>query len=161
MKTSELRIGNIIELPIITREYDDHKVEVVCDGGVGFVLELKKDFKGEYILNSRINIKDTKPVPLTKEWLLKLIGKNSVCNIVPVKNNAHGLGSIKKRELINEKNIEWNCCGIEIRMYVVDEVISSFYIRVNNCNYDTAKCTYVHQLQNLYFALTGEELILK
>ena len=71
----------------------------------------------------------TKPIPLTEEWLVKF-GFEIALN-----------GYWNKKE---DFMVELHNEGIEI---IVDaERIRLFHI------------TYVHQLQNLYFALTGEEL---
>lgn len=70
------------------------------------------------------------PIPLTEEWLLKF--------------------GIQK----DYTNKMWLDLEIEAGKYCF-----------GYCNYQEefmriCKCEYVHQLQNLYFALTGEELIL-
>ena len=81
--------------------------------------------------------KDFLPIPLTEEWLLKFAFE------------------------INMDNFDWNagigtnCIGdFELSLRHTDNV-GWFY---------KSKCTpikYVHQLQNLYFALTGKELTIK
>lgn len=95
------------------------------------VLEISDEWL--QLTNDQLNtrISDVKPIPLTEEWLLNLGFK---------------------------KNGEW---------YKID----NFYIDSTNYNcgienpkniYNRLKCVgYVHQLQNLYFALKGEELTLK
>jgi hypothetical protein len=70
-----------------------------------------------------------KPVPLTKEWMLKFH-----FNIDPYKN--YELNNIN----INRKTFE-------ISIFTSDNWITI-----------PVKIEYVHQLQNLYFDLTGEEL---
>ena len=72
-----------------------------------------------------------KPIPLTEEWLLKFGFERS------------GLYNVKDE------------------VYVYDEyglTDTGFEYRFN---YTQIKLKYVHQLQNLYFALTGEELTFK
>ncbi len=72
-----------------------------------------------------------KPIPLTEEWLLKFGFERS------------GLYNVKDE------------------VYVYDEyglTDTGFEYRFN---YTQIKLKYVHQLQNLYFALTGKELIFK
>jgi hypothetical protein len=72
------------------------------------------------------------PIPLTEDWLLKF-GFEKI-------NHVHGYVFYSHRKskisVYLDMKIEW-------------------------MGYLTACKTYVHQLQNLYFALTGEELILK
>ena len=83
------------------------------------------------------NDKDYKPIPLTEEWLLKL-----------------GFSSNKHGYVFNMFRIKKYVTGffygyIPIFLDDIDEDI------------DDVEIKYVHQLQNLYFALTGEELKLK
>ena len=78
-----------------------------------------------------IELKYIKPIPLTEEWLLKF-------------------GFYKNDELFT---IEWN----EFSFSIFDFDNGKFAIN-NSFNY--VDIIYVHQLQNLYFALTGEELII-
>ena len=80
-----------------------------------------------------------KPIPLTEEWLLKL-------------------GFMKKGS--NDNGIVFenpNSVGLWIMEENPYERPNEFYL---DEYYDT-KIYYVHQLQNLYFALTNTELILK
>ena len=73
------------------------------------------------------------PIPLTKEWLLKF--------------------GFKYKEMYYESEYltALNDCFI-----VVERVTGFFYVDAPN-----NEIKYVHQLQNLYFALTGEELEIK
>jgi len=73
------------------------------------------------------------PIPLTEEWLLKFgFEKND--------NNQFILMEGSVDILFNKDLNGWTCDGI---------------------NFSINMTEYVHQLQNLYFALTGEELKLK
>lgn len=83
-------------------------------------------------------IKDLQPIPLTEEWLIKFgFKKRDMLSSIlfDMKNPRF---SIYLNPPIDKSN-KWNILGIE-----------------KNVNIQ-----YVHQLQNLYFALTGEELTLK
>ena len=75
-----------------------------------------------------------KPMPLTEEWLLKF----------GFEKNENGLFKLFNESevpiLLNEDLNGWTCDGI---------------------NFSVNGTQYIHQLQNLYFALTGEELTLK
>ena len=76
------------------------------------------------------------PIPLTEEWLVKFGFK------IVVKNA--------------EKNGVLICYNIKEKTY--DFVLrDSFY----NKKFTVSKLKHVHQLQNLYFALTNEELTIK
>jgi len=71
------------------------------------------------------------PIPLTEEWLLKFGG------ILDREDDSYVFKHFAVS--VNEKS--------EAIMFFQDEEIAEF--------------NYVHQLQNLYFALTGEELTFK
>lgn len=73
-------------------------------------------------------------VPLTEKWLLKLGFKEA--------------SSLMWDGVEFEKEYLGNKFTVDVEMYVY-----------NGCW--TQKIKYVHQLQNLYFALTGEELTIK
>jgi hypothetical protein len=78
------------------------------------------------------------PIPLTEEWLLKFgFEKDKINSSIYPNYNFNGFG------LFNSIGVPWEW----------DLVRGSNYIR--------NKIQYVHQLQNLYFALTGQELIIK
>ena len=76
-----------------------------------------------------------KPIPLTKEWLLKF-----------------GWGRSDEHELCDNSNdiifvYDWHFKRFEIQ---IDTEFNGFEYEVD--------IKYIHQLQNLYFALTGKEL---
>jgi hypothetical protein len=75
-----------------------------------------------------------KPIPLNEEWLLKFGFRH-------VKNNWYN---------IHANNNTFN-------VYLFDEI----GYRVEIVSQSIAVLKYVHQLQNLYFALTGDELTIK
>ena len=76
------------------------------------------------------------PIPLTGEWLIKLGFEKMV----------YEAGSV-----IYDKN-----CS-RIRYYSYNETFEW----QSNDGFDEVQLEYVHQLQNLYFAMTGEELVFK
>lgn len=108
----------------------------------GKVLEIRANavklkYFAENLKNSLITYENVKPIKLTEEWLLKLgfvKGKD-----VGIYNNVFYLEGfyISLSEYINIF-VDWNDDTNEPTM---------FY-----------EVCYVHQLQNLYFALTGKEL---
>ena len=71
------------------------------------------------------------PIPLTEEWLLKFGFERQPWGLV-------------KGGLLFKDNIKYPCEELTL------EIGNGFRVTVQ----------YVHQLQNLYFALTGEELLL-
>jgi hypothetical protein len=76
-------------------------------------------------------------IPLTEEWILKF-------------------GFEVNRQTKEDNNI-WRCSCTE--GYFEVEQIIGFFLLDNHC-YGT-QIKYVHQLQNLYFALINEELTIK
>ena len=82
------------------------------------------------------------PIPLTEEWLTKFgFEKPSVCGSYVIL-------------YLNDEN---KPSSLQIPLFRKDVIQ---ICRSGICAYE-AKCEFVHQLQNLYFALTGEELEIK
>lgn len=77
-----------------------------------------------------------KPIPLTEEWLLNL--------------------GIKKKEFDDYYTLSENYWGIHISK----SDNGKFDVHIRN-EYMLCEIKHVHQLQNLYFALTGEKLTIK
>lgn len=88
-------------------------------------------------LDEKWDFSDRYPIPLTEEWLKKL----GFEFYVPL--------------------CHYKLCNNDIWVSVTKELVFSFC----NLNYDERVemppkiVRYVHQLQNLYFAITGEELV--
>lgn len=136
MKANELRIGNLV------------KATVINDGKILSVNEIIND-NGRYILyfNQKAGdfLKDCEPIPLTEEWLLKF-GFNQCFN------EYHMLFSdnIFSLDIVIENDVYYPViCSMPKNIFLSEQRIRLHSIQ------------YVHQLQNLYFALTGEELTLK
>jgi len=82
------------------------------------------------------------PIPLTKEWLLKFGFK-------------HQYKTIEDQdffEIIIDCNFKLYVSLNKMKVSICKKYVGNVYSK---------KIDYVHQLQNLYFALTGEELTLK
>ena len=133
MKASDLRIGNWIEVFYGNGDKRYQQVDFISEN----LIECKPN------LNIYGNTIKYKPIPLTEEWLLKFgwVKENNYlwCEDVPysVKMKFKKDGSI------------WLGNVLEVHFG------SGFSKKRNN------GVKYIHQLQNLYFALTGEELKLK
>ncbi len=109
-------------------------VKSIEDTHIGYSKTKHSDYlKREHRTEEKVPLKFIQPIPLTEEWLLRF-GFD--------KNDEHGVFLMVIRVL--NKNIILECA--ENCVWIDDSMIS---------------CEYVHQLQNLYFALTGEELTLK
>jgi hypothetical protein len=94
--------------------------------------------EGNYQNSHNTKTKVFKPIPLTEEWLLKFGFKSD--------------------------DISWEYSKRLGNFYIMYDIeINSIYIN-DGSRYDGAdipnEIKHVHQLQNLYFALTGQELTL-
>jgi hypothetical protein len=81
-----------------------------------------------------------KPIPLTEEWLIKMgFEKDNSYYLSPNRYSVEGFVDIL-------------CFDLENLSFIVDMSIYSGW---------TVDCKFVHTLQNLYYALCGEELTIK
>lgn len=131
MKANELRIGNYVDLL-------GNFVKIECIS--------KLPMRDSMYWLKCIDYVDTKiihfkPIPLTEEWLVKL-------------------GFSEK----DHEHIDY----IPETYFSIKSEIG--IMNINSCfeftldyggEFSSSKIKYVHQLQNLYFALTGEELTIK
>ena len=131
MQANELRIGNLVD---IGKEFN--------------ILELV-DFADMYENNT---LEHYQPIPLTEDWLLKF-------------------GFESTYEEFDEEDfpcvVEYWLFTDSVTRFEIDYATKTGYT-VNIANVPTGhaliirrKLEYVHQLQNLFFALTGTELNLK
>lgn len=137
MEAKELRIGNYVD--IINRSNQIH-----LPMGLELQVVAISLFSIDYIRASENLLEVEKPntealfsvtpIPLTEEWLLKTGFKKDGSKYL------HGGGGRKSL-------IIWE--GLYVFFF------SDF------SGHDSIKITHVHQLQNLYFALTGKELTIK
>ncbi len=91
------------------------------------------------------------PIPLTEEWLLKFGFKELKRFTHDFEEVIYGKSLIKHDPNHSEKiviSLPFN------HLYIGEFEIEEYYLADIIVNY-------VHQLQNLYFALTGEELTIK
>ena len=102
-------------------------------------LLLKGFFHRDIIYNTSIQIKHCKPIPLTEEWLVKL---GFTRHHADYSNNV-----IYIKNVPDNTEFEWGVYPNEL----------GSGIQIQN----RKLLKYVHQLQNLYHALTGEELTIK
>ena len=132
MKANELRIGNLVDLGNRIAKV----IEINHLACVVVDLEETQDTIEDY--------ERTKPIPLTEEWLLKFGFKKqdykmSGCSI-------YKLGNIIIMNSFRDNGRK--------DMGITVEGISP-------PTWSLANLYFVHQLQNIYFALTGEELVVK
>lgn len=139
IKANELRIGNFIYnvgylSKVIGFKPFSHSVRCDEEEGCNILIDVylqDGSVKEGYEIESYL----CKPIPLTEEWLLKFGFE---------KSNVYCFGN---RKLIIESLMgDRHSCRYRINLN------ESIWI---------SELHYVHQLQNLYFALTGEELTFK
>lgn len=130
MKTSELRIGNLLEF---SNGIQPSKIVMVGRRFFSSASIEKEDNDFEITPHYR-------PILLTDEWLLKAGFEKDDTGVDIYDQDYH---EWYQKEL----PIIGIICQSSDKSYLFDE------------NTDTLRIKYVHQLQNLIFALTGEELI--
>ena len=144
MKATELRLGNLF-YPIDRSKEIHLPIEIaykICSINYYEVEAVKFDVNPATIQYwSEFNITDLSPITLTKEWLLKLgfVGFGVFQEFVINSNLWISSASGKSVEIICENE----------HGEITDRASALLPIK------------YVHSLQNLYFALTGEELTIK
>ena len=77
------------------------------------------------------------PIPLTEEWLVKFGFEEDSCNYYKIIENQEAVLYIDKLDTTFAYGYPYECSGGDLKL------------------------KHVHQLQNLYFALTNEELTIK
>lgn len=134
MKSQELRIGSLYKAPL---EFFKGSIEAkLMSEDECFVLtESKMVLLFQFDLLTLVQ-----PVPITEKWLLKF-GFDKEKFTKYIGKDAGSLWEISV--LTNSENEVW--------AWNMDREMVCFL----------GKCEHVHQLQNLYFALTGQELTQK
>ncbi len=89
---------------------------------------------------------DFHPIPLTEEWLVKLGFR------------MHEGNQYRKYYLIDEDDFQK---AFEVSLNPPGTIDYCFTPRLQYGNRIDLRIDFVHQLQNLYFALTGQELTIK
>lgn len=129
MKANELRIGNLVNTSKGIRSC----IDVMCDS-VSF-----EDIECDILDN-------IEPIPLTEEWLLKF-GANQHGNPDNIEDMYHFKLTNNSALYVCTQEGDIQYANTGKALYLID-----------GAPYGSFPCKYVHQLQNLYFALTGEEL---
>ena len=148
MKNSELRIGNIITLSspdaeIAIPSMIPFVVFEITFGRCHYIQEIGKPFAIQY--SYPIEWNHVHPIPITPEWLERL-GFEKVGNYYDLDFNGGGLRFLSDLD---------GC-----RLFTGSEYSLTIAMDYDTCEIpNTPK--YIHQLQNLYHALTGQELTVK
>lgn len=146
MKANELRIGNYIYID----SRDELRTIVEIRHTMVSVKYIRSDTNQPH--QSMVEYDRLTPITLTEEWLLKFGFAELLVNHGKIKDyrlNCTPPGYKHEYFFVfrfRERNDE------DFRMY--------WYPQATNGSMHTFPCKYVHQLQNLFFALTGEELTL-
>jgi hypothetical protein len=135
MKSTELRIGNLVY------PFKDTPKKVL---GVG--ANILVAFTDSQFLDCEIH--QIEPIPLTEEWLVKFGFERVIYD-----SDETGYGTEYELKANNDVFInysdDFSCAIYDSKSAMKDSV---GVLPTWN------QCKYVHGLQNLYFALTGEEL---
>lgn len=145
LKSNELRLGNYVTDEFYEGFKNVIEVKSINDKGInleivddGHVPECSQQWIGP---DKSIDI--IKPIPLTEEWLVKFgFVENEVVKCLYEKT----LGILTISVCIERSNI-------------LDIIISN--TNITGATLDIKLYEYVHQLQNLFYALSGTELTLK
>ena len=130
MEAKELRIGN----KVLNVKGEVDSIKEIWEKNNDYAVVLENEHNAYYLTHKGGEL--IKPIPLTEKWLLKF-----------------GFDKIKMESILYSKYSKGYLGGIEIDLRKSE--IEGW--QITYCNY---VIKYVHQLQNLYFALTNEELIL-
>ena len=145
MKATELRIGNLVNEAVRTKisrkiaTYEITKIRALDIHHLE-VFPISKNFE---------------PIPLTEEWLLKFgfvsEGEGNEAWL-DIDNKITPENKIQLRTWVNFECFK-DYGGTAF--FMLENYEGEYYTTIIPCKYK-----YVHQLQNLYFALTNEELTL-
>jgi hypothetical protein len=117
-------------------EYKNQYINVSGIGPFGIQSEGK-----EYLIIAKFSTPDIQPIPLTEEWVLKFGFKKYVSDDIDM--------DIDFQISFHKKSSE----GLIVQLFMDSNGVIFF-------NHSGISLYSIHHLQNLYFALTGEELIL-
>jgi hypothetical protein len=133
MKANELRSGNYVDVYKGDVHYGIELVNNISSMGINERLPSEYYAVFENPMNDELLVK---PIPLTEDWLLRL--------------------GFEKTKWLYVKYFFGDYIGVHVSDFSVGT-----YTHKRIAHAVQPSCMYVHQLQNLYFALTGEELTLK
>jgi len=155
MNARELRIGNLVECKVFGDTYTDRFPHY--GKNVFPVFSACKDFvKIDIGFDAlrKVEIHEVKPIPLTDKWLIDFGFVPFVMDtyyLSVMKQEDPYVHTFKKNELVITKLSFPNIPHWYEFQYQSSEVN----------RYNALKLNFVHQLQNLFFDLTGEELTIK
>jgi hypothetical protein len=138
MKANELRLGNLL----------NHNNGSMVGSFIVGLIHL------EDIIKKNSHAREYEPIPLTEEWLLKFGFEKSQEQWYTIKYFTDC--DLATEQMAITYNLSSNRCAVFDAIEETDIVnILSYPI------YTSKKVLYVHELQNIYFALTKKELTMK
>lgn len=150
--TRELRIGNLVTDILGT---SIHKVDSINQKGIDLYIEDDGNWPelAKTWIEAELKEENIFPIPLTEEWLLKF-GFHQLPHFTVMNSFIIDIGRNRK--------ISVGCVGtpnlsVWIQEMEGDKVTD--IVCLHNWDYD--KEMYVHQLQNIYFCITKQELTIK
>jgi len=164
IKANELRIGNYLQMNELKEVKETRRIEFF-NNPVKVLSLVFKSVMNEYSINYEYKNKETKeveswstrlknesltPIPLNEEWLLKFGFK---------KDCFGSWNYFIKKSTIYFSKIQIVPDYVYLRQGTQKKPHQDHLCTIHNR--DIQGEIYVHQLQNLYFALTGEELTTK
>ena len=135
MEAKELRIGNLLYLAFAKKNVVVFGIDVIEISEITHNLIRFKD--GINFSVSKIELFE--PILLTEEWLLNF--------------------NFELKSMVNGKVLVYRNNMLAVS-FNTDNKIISIHIGIQRID-DGKKIKYVHQIQNLYFDLTGQELFIK
>jgi len=137
LTANELRIGNIVGCKSAVDSDVERVVHSIGFGGINLYVGL---IEGEYLSTPEFEFRSMVGVPLTEEWLLKF----------GFEDNSYSQFSKKVG----------SDCYLQVSFKEYACVTLTEFVEIADHSF-TSICKHVHQLQNLYFALTQTELTIK
>jgi hypothetical protein len=141
MKSSELRIGNLVD----TIEFKNVEVLGISTNNIGITIDS--------MVFVSVDVSDIKSIPITEKWLIKFgFTKYEWMDGCFIKTS---FGDLMIQFFRDEIHLFFTKVSVDSKGMMFDGR------RFVGDKKTFTKIQYVHQLQNLYFALTGEELTIK
>lgn len=138
MRVNELRIGNLVKSPM-----GNVKVGGVIEGKHPYIIVKDSD-------SVIVWLRDCEPIRLTEDILLKCGFKN-IPHFTVTDSKTLDIGRGRNLSIGDAENCNQMMFIQSIHSGKITDLVCVH-------NYDYNGWLYLHQLQNLYFALTGEEL---
>jgi hypothetical protein len=151
MKANELRIGSIVKSLVNDEDFSIVE-EIGHRASLGYYVSLNNQHSGVWLEHKERDL--ILGIPLTEEWLLKFGFEKSQEQWYTIKYFTDC--NLATEQMAITYNLSSNRCAVFDAIEETDIVnILSYPI------YTSKKVLYVHELQNIYFALTKKELTMK